>query len=276
MKRLLIVFYHIFRKVQNNIAWFLQAILIRFSMVKTTFPELDTRKTYLLLIPHADDEWIGSSSIVSNTEYRVALCNMDMQGGDDERLHKVRRKELEAIANKYNRELYLVKDDLERIIAEVSPDVILVPYFIDWHEEHIEVMQKLYDVLVQEEKSSRINIAMYQVSLPIPDESITCVQAMTFHEWNHKWKVFKNIYKSQDNIPYMRFAFTEFYHGIYSKTWAGEVFSILSSSQWITMYNKIIPDEITRRKFKREINSLKRIRMLTAKFLEGGKDIFHE
>lgn len=58
----------------------------------------------MILIPHADDEWIGCSRIIMCKE-DVLLCNMDMKGGDTNFLHQRRYKELLYLAHKYKKVL---------------------------------------------------------------------------------------------------------------------------------------------------------------------------
>ena len=97
---------------------------------------------------------------------------MDMQGGDSKDLHEIRYKELENTVNKYNAILYTITsnkmDNLKKIIKEEQPKFIFVPFFIDWHPEHIETINILYNVIKMLQYECKI--IAYQVSLPVlPD-----------------------------------------------------------------------------------------------------------
>ena len=56
----------------------------------------------IILMPHSDDEWIGCSRILLHQPEQTLVVNMNMEGGDDEKIHMLRRREAESVAKKYN------------------------------------------------------------------------------------------------------------------------------------------------------------------------------
>ena len=87
---------------------------------------------------------------------------------------------------------------LVSVIKEFKPNVIYVPYFIDWHEEHILTMQLLASALKELLKNLRekILVAMYQVSVPIDSCFINASIPMNKKDLIKKWEVFKSFYKT--------------------------------------------------------------------------------
>ena len=208
---------------------------------------LPTKEKSIILIPHADDEWVGCSSVLRDNS-EVLLVNMDMQGGDNPSLHQNRKAELSAMATRHKKKLKTIIGDkvksLSSIIKEYKPGIIYVPFYFDWHEEHILTMKILRDSLI--ETGEKLKVAMYQVSLPIISDRVTHCVTHDKSKWTEKWEIFEKVYKSQLNIPYKRFAISERIQGSLCSSYAAEVFSICRSEEWLTNFDEwlLTPNEI--------------------------------
>ena len=167
-------------QIRKLLLWNLDCKQLRKSIVVQTIPSLPYGKKTVILIPHADDEWVGCSSLVKNGS-DILLYDMDMNGGDDKFLHEARYNELLKISTLYNKPLLKVglsrSLSLIEIIKKEKPQMICVPFFFDWHPEHIEVMGILRQALLNLEYD--VDIAMYQVSMPIPRNCITHINPMS-------------------------------------------------------------------------------------------------
>ena len=234
-------------QIRKLLLWNLDCKQLRKSIVVQTIPSLPYGKKTVILIPHADDEWVGCSSLVKNGS-DILLYDMDMNGGDDKFLHEARYNELLKISTLYNKPLLKVglsrSLSLIEIIKKEKPQMICVPFFFDWHPEHIEVMGILRQALLNLEYD--VDIAMYQVSMPIPRNCITHINPMSKIEWKRKWKMFEGIYKSQTGIPYKRFAINERVNGAVCESYAGEAFMYCGASAWLANYDEwlLTSDEI--------------------------------
>lgn len=234
-------------QIRKLLLWNLDCKQLRKSIVVQTIPSLPYGKKTVILIPHADDEWVGCSSLVKNGS-DILLYDMDMNGGDDKFLHEARYNELLKISTLYNKPLLKVglsrSLSLIEIIKKEKPQMICVPFFFDWHPEHIEVMGILRQALLNLEYD--VDIAMYQVSMPIPRNCITHIKPMSKIEWKRKWKMFEGIYKSQTGIPYKRFAINERVNGAVCESYAGEAFVYCGASAWLANYDEwlLTSDEI--------------------------------
>ncbi len=234
-------------QIRKLLLWNLDCKQLRKSIVVQTIPSLPYGKKTVILIPHADDEWVGCSSLVKNGS-DILLYDMDMNGGDDKFLHEARYNELLKISTLYNKPLLKVglsrSLSLIEIIKKEKPQMICVPFFFDWHPEHIEVMGILRQALLNLEYD--VDIAMYQVSMPIPRNCITHINPMSKIEWKRKWKMFEGIYKSQTEIPYKRFAINERVNGAVCESYAGEAFVYCGASAWLANYDEwlLTSDEI--------------------------------
>lgn len=233
----------------------------------------------IILIPHADDEWIGCSQLIINSSQDIILCNMDMPGGDTSELHKKRREELEKISSIYKRELITLENNKENslmsLLSSYAPCTIFVPYFFDWHPEHVETMVILYNALlrIKNNLQNTLHIAMYQVSVPVPIECITHGMLMNRIDLVQKWRVFKKVYHSQRIIPIARFIANERINGKIGGGYACEVYSVMSASSWIDKLHHYLLNDIEKNNFKMILSDLSKIRTLERNaLLEREKD----
>lgn len=211
--------------------WSMQAQKVRRKITRIEqIITFDTNKKVMIILPHSDDEWIGCSQIIKNWN-NVILCNTDMQGGDDESMHIRRREELRNTGLKYNRPLILTSvNDLATTINTEKPDAICIPYYIDWHDEHIAVLKAIYESI--NDLDVDISVVSYQVSVPMTEKMVNFVIPMSKKEHKNKWKYFKNNYKTQTIIPYQRFAYNETINSAMTGNYAVEAYRVLNIKEW--------------------------------------------
>ena len=116
MKRFLYKLYSKLLSILYVWKWSFDVLFLRKSTKKKKEQPKEISGKLLVLIPHADDEWVGCSQLLCDENIEVILLNMDMRGGDEEELHSHRREELQLIANKYNRELITIGYDKEQTL----------------------------------------------------------------------------------------------------------------------------------------------------------------
>jgi len=230
-----------FKRCFKNLKWLCQALVVRNRMNVKVVDQLDESASYMVLIPHADDEWIGCSQVIRKMK-SVFFVDTNMDGGDSPSLHIERKGELQMIASKFNRPLCILEknkiEELSQIVKNSSPDYILVPFFYDWHPEHIFVMDLLEQVLKKE--NQEIKVLMYQVSVPIGKKWVNRVMPMCREELREKWNIFKAVYRTQLCIPYFRFAMHELVDGLYSKSFAAEVFVLMNAKDWVNLKTEVV------------------------------------
>lgn len=232
--------------------------------------KIDAEK-YFILMPHADDEWIGCSTFIGDLSKDVTIIDTDMPGGDTTEMHQIRKDEVSKIASLYNRDIILLEGDkskeLYNILSNKKNVALLVPFFQDWHEEHIQVMRLLEQVLTMlDDNGYKLPIVVaYQVSLPIGDKYINLLHPMTKEEWKNKWMVFHQIYKSQQHISPTRFALNERINGALSNSYATEVFVVYQPKDWLRKINSMLLTEAMRHEFKSVLHSISAVRSLMRK-----------
>lgn len=245
-------------KIKNVLTWNFERLLIRNGkkILKSGLPH----GKKIVLVPHSDDEWIGCSQIIKN-ERDTVIVNMNMDGNDNKDIHKIRYNEMQVTSRKYGIKIISLRDDkvnhLSEIIEQENPKYICVPYYIDWHDEHIEVMHILRKVL---RSNDNYIIIMYQVSLPICLDDITNYYSLNRKDWKKKWIHFKKTYKTQSNFPWYRFATNERINGSSLGCFAAETYSIVSCEQWkYNLSKKRLTDE-QRENIKKILSSIKKTR----------------
>ncbi len=246
------------RLIINKGKWNLERI--KYQVEKKNLENTLPKGKKIILAPHSDDEWIGCSQIIKN-EKNTIIINMNMLGNDSDKIHKLRYKEMLYTASKYKLKLITLdenkKMELKKIITEYKPKYICIPYYIDWHEEHIEVMNNLKDAITN---MNNIKIIMYQVSLPMYNEDITNYSILSKKEWRNKWNYFVSTYKTQESFPYYRFATNERINGKIFNTFAVEVYSIISVDEWINMITKKVLTKEQKNIVKKELHSITKTR----------------
>lgn len=246
---------------RNKLSWACSTYYFKKKSIKSNIDTAFPGGTKIILIPHADDEWIGCSTII-RTYNDVLLCDMDMDGGDSKSLHAVRKNELQSIAELYKKEIICIFEDkvnhLLEIIELKKPAYIFLPYYVDWHKEHIMVMDLLEEVLSQ--YASDVFICMYQVSLPIADSQITHVLPMSKKSFLEKWDTFMRVYKSQTHLPIGRFGAHEKIAGALTNSFSAEVFCVKTKLEWLNQKNKWLLTEEEKKECFTAINDIRKIR----------------
>ena len=235
--------------------------------------------TIVILIPHADDEWVGCSQLIMKQPDNILLFNMNMDGGDSCDLHALRYNELKQVAKKYNLPLttagledYSKVSKIEEIILQEKPSYIAVPFYYDWHAEHVMTMRFLKAALESINKSNEelvasIKILMYQVSVPVPDEMVTNCLPMNKELHLEKWSIFDTIYKTQSGVPWFRFQCNERINGALCNAYAAEVYVCKKAIVWLEeLPSAVLNDEETKKVLsnlqdlymvRKEVNSIK-------------------
>lgn len=269
IKNILIKIYNHIISIVRLCRWTLDYRYIKGSCQYLDIPKLDIKQRSIILVPHADDEWIGCSSVIRNSS-EVILLNMDMQGGDSSALHNHRLRELEQIAKKYAVKLITVssfkEQSLYKIINYFDPHYLYLPFFFDWHEEHIMTMRILHNVLLGNDY--KFNIVMYQVSLPIIPKICTHYYPLKKQEFVSKWSIFHEFYKSQLRIPYKRFSINERINGAYVKEYAAEFFCLTSVTEWLLNINNWILSDYEKSLILRNLLKINSTRRLLTDFYD--------
>ncbi len=270
IKNILLKIYFFLSQFMRQQRWRMESIVERKKLAANPNIIQNFDGKMLILIPHVDDEWMCSSSLLLNNSKKVLLCDMDMPGGDTEELHHARKEELKNVSEYTGKEVVSVTtnkvESLRLIIESYSPDYIFVPFFIDWHDDHIEVMHILNDALnmIQLDKNN-IKIAGYQVSTPIAHQFITHAIPLTKRDWKRKRHLFYQFYHSQKHLSYIRFALQEYINGALLNAYASEVFSVFSIKEWQEYLLVMIPNNCMRENYKRELMSISKMRQLVQK-----------
>ena len=154
--------------------------------------ELNLQGATLVLAPHSDDEWVGCSQVLLRHN-NVSICYMNKAGGNTENIRSLRLDEIKSTAARCENVLYIANNTQELIdvIQKVRPNTIFVPYYIDWHLEHIEVMETLKEALKMFSDFGTINIAMYPVSVPMASKKINAFIPMSKSDLRDKWRYFQ-------------------------------------------------------------------------------------
>lgn len=252
IKNLLIVMYKPIASLRAKVkrlkithAWKRDAEKIRSCIETISQINLPITASYLILAPHSDDEWIGCSQIIRKMQ-NVHICNMDMKGGDAPDCHKERYTEMKNMAEVFSKEIITISqnknESLSSLLLKLAPDYILLPYYKDWHKEHIEVMCILKNAIQRTGYDG--SILMFQVSVPVPLRDCNACIPMSQDEQSYKWKMFDKIYKTQSFMSVKRFMAYERITGGLVNEYAAEVYSCVRAEDWIKNLDKnILPED---------------------------------
>ncbi len=276
MKKLKVFLYKIYSMLKFQLGvlkWSYDTWVLRNVIKKKDREEKIIGGKILVLIPHADDEWVGCSQLLMNKDLEVILFNMDMQGGDTVELHAHRREELQSIADLCERKLITSGENKEQLLKEcvdeIHPDIVCVPYYFDWHPEHVKVMNHLFWVMNHTEYKGRI--MMYQVSLPILPEECNYWIPMSKGQWKQKWMHFEDVYLSQITIPYKRFSSNERINGAICGNYAAEVFRIETVGNWKAKLSQYQLNSEETKELKASLMDIAKTRRILSSILESRK-----
>ncbi len=261
MKRLILCVYNKLRRLRNEHRWNKECKLqLRKIKSKRSAFQLQKESSFVIILPHADDEWIGCGSLISSSDYKVSLCNADMEGGDSESIHLIRRAETERLANMYSKPIHTLCNNkvnyLKELLEKEKPDVVFVPYMIDWHKEHLEVLHILKSAIDELCVNWKLSVGMYQVTVPIDPKNITHISLIDLPQWRAKWKLFRDVYKTQSTFPWYRVSRNEIIQGKRFACDACEVFCIMDYQEWIQAYIKHIPNADIQQSIRSVLSSI--------------------
>lgn len=209
LKRLYIRFF----KIVQVLNWYIQYFRAkRIGLCPTRLKKLniDDCEKISILVPHADDEWIGTYSILNMRLKHLYCVYFNLYGGNEGTDNKlVRNMEIKAsseywnfkIINNYNFDV----EGLCEILNNSSKCFIPSPY--DWHDEHREVFKtfvKAYNLL-NEERKSKLSVFYFCVSLPHSYKEDLCYIALSRKNVHDMWNLFPQIYYSQSFMPALRY-----------------------------------------------------------------------
>ena len=260
----------LFRIIGRNIKWKRDADYFRGKIKRQDISSIPEGKK-IILMPHSDDEWIGCSQILLHNPEDSLVVNMNMDGGDNQELHQIRRKEAEAVSKKFGYRFITVQDKLSKlkeIISSEKPKCVFIPCYLDWHEEHIEVMRLFQEAAIQCNYSGLVG--MYQVSLPIPAGMINCGMSMTKRQLKEKWTILKQMYRTQSFLPLKRFMLNEYINGSITNEYAVEAYSVCNFGEWTCYFPNLLLDKEEREKYKENLQDIMIIRtMLEERDING-------
>ena len=245
----------IYRVIKQHFLWICQAFscLGKKSGVQP-LPVLTCSKNILIVVPHADDEWVGCSQVIqTENNVHVLYLNFPQKSGDynaDERL-----KELKACCEKNNVQLHECDDIgstafvIRILIKQFFIQQIFVPSFCDWHPDHMSAVRWVTQALRFEK--NQVEQYCYQVSCPILSSS-----NVYYIPIKNKWREFRRYYKTQKNLPVLRFKLHEILNGLYYGVGIVPI-EVYIKVDFLKLEDKYLSASPL---FKEEINNIIRIR----------------
>lgn len=264
------------RKSYNNISWLKDVYTAPTPYSKENLKEIDTctLENCLILAPHADDEWIGCSQIIRKAK-QCSVYYFQFLGknyNDDNK--RVRHSELTKLCKKFNIQLisstnYEDYSDLVQLLKENQYSHILLPFPIDWHNEHIEVNYILNNILsdalnnkLTEIDYSKTKIIFYNISIPLPHLSIEFLP-INKKDLKQKRKVFYETYYSQYGTSVRRMTLQNRLSAKGTHHYAIEPYSNISIDEWKMLLPFVNEHLSELKEMAHSIDNMQRIRMLT-------------
>ena len=239
---------------------------------KMTYRKLNTidNKRIVILAPHSDDEWVGCSRLITSGDNSITIIDMDMPGGDDVSLHKKRYLEMEGVAQRYKTQLLVATGDKKSFLIDYLSknivDMVFIPSFFDWHDEHISVME-IFDSAAREVGYKGL-VAMYQVSIPIPPSFITHCSGMSKLELKNKWRNLRKYYPSQKRLPFKRFLINERINGAIIREYAIEAYAVMNFEKWSSCLKTYMFNGPEREFLYSKLQDIGKIRKMISKYVE--------
>lgn len=176
----------------------------------------DINSETLILVPHADDEWVGCSQLIQKGK-NIHVLYLDFPKYHNDMNANIRCDELTICSEKYGFKLYIHNEGEKMyykildVIIKYNIKQVFIPSFWDWHPDHLKAICYVQQVLIMN-KNLNVNLYCYQVSCPILSS-----YNMYYMQIEKKWKEFHQCYRSQKNLPVFRFKLHEVLNGIYYK-----------------------------------------------------------
>lgn len=206
-------FYLQYRRLLQNTKWYIQYYKAKKEKLysnQLTLLDLDTSKKIVILVPHADDEWIGPYSVLKQRPPLLHCIYFNLFGNDySENNIRIRNGEILASSKYWGYNLIdNYNYDVESLYNEiVTAKYCFIPSPIDWHREHRQVFQtfvQAYNKLSNEQKDS-LEVYYYSVSVPHSYSENLYYIPLTKQEVEAKWNQFQKVYQSQAFMPASRY-----------------------------------------------------------------------
>lgn len=207
--------------------------------------ELGNIKKPLVLVPHADDELIGNSTILKYFGKKLDLYYFQFLGNNyNDNNKNVRLNELNQIQKKYdfnqvNSNSYTDYSDLEALITTGNHTDIFLPFPLDWHTEHIKISTILQPIIKKLDLEKKINLYFYHISVPLPAGVPFYFVGLSREELQEKQNTFSSLYISQYNTPIRRLNYQNQINALGSRYYAKENFAHLDYEQWLSFLEYI-------------------------------------
>lgn len=191
----------------------------------------------LILCPHADDEWIGCSSIIKTCKtvdvlyYRLYGYNTN----EDNRL--VRDQEIKQCS--CDNHFTLITSDcidstLSELLAKNQYDAIIAPSPIDWHWEHRYVFDTLVEALSTISFPVEYQVLLYHISVPCVESNEVYASYLDENVQIYKWRYFDSNYVSQ-KMPDKRYMLQERLNAINTGYYAAELYKKISTQELLML-----------------------------------------
>ena len=235
----------------------------------------------MILAPHSDDEWVGCSCLIQGNNH-VLVVNMDMMGGDAQETHMARYNEMLSMSIRNKTDIVTVLGDeknkiaeLGRVIEEFQPEFICVPFYYDWHKEHLLTREILYDAIRENELiiNKGIKVVEYQVSVPIPFNLVTNCKKMSEKQQESKWNCFSDVYKTQTFFPIWRYKYNEYISGKICDFFSCECFCVHPIQRWVDQFKNNLITENQRQIIMARFQNLSKIRGVLDQFEQKKRNV---
>ena len=187
---------------------------------------------------------------------------MNMAGGDSTQVHQQRINEMYDLTVLFQKHLVSTIEPKAQRLSELillqKPDYILVPFFCDWHPEHLQVMSYLYTAI--KTSNYKGGVLAYQVSVPIGEQLCNFCMPMTAKEQRNKWRIFDRIYKTQSFMPTLRFKSHERIMGKLCKMHSCEPYVLYDAKTWQSVFEFNHLTDTESQELKSVVNDIRRCR----------------
>jgi hypothetical protein len=228
-------------------------------------PQSDLERV-LILAPHADDEWIGASTIIRKSRQADVLY-LEFYGDDYSPANvKTRQGEIvtSSVINCFT--LYSTLDeDRGGKMAQLLLNgytAVFVPSFNDWHPEHRETFGLFAKAYFSVKDKIDSKVYLYNVSVPhLNHPKSLRMMPMCSREQNYKWRIFDEVYASQ-YMPDHRYELQERLDAYKTRFFSAELFEAMTEES-ISNGVKLLADRAFVDKlngYKAEINDILRVR----------------
>ena len=177
---------------------------------KLTKLELNLNEKIVVLVPHADDEWIGPYSVIRQRPPKLHVVYFNLFGDNysDGNIY-IRNSEIKASSEYWG--FMLVANhtyDVKSLCEELQDaKYCFLPSPYDWHEEHRKVFRTFVEAYnkLKDEQKNRLEAYYYCVSVPHPKSLSLFYIPLNKGEVDEKWNQFSKIYHSQAFMPSLRY-----------------------------------------------------------------------